>query len=202
MWGGRRQGPPLGTPPPESHPVAGPGVRSLLGCIHHSVKAALESRRVAAAASAKPKKLWPDRDACGGSRLIPQGQLLHFFWNKNPKMTIKIRLLVFLVAISIFAKEATAAPAEEEEEELATAPLGASEGPDYSEVPTLELMTTDSISSSSDLGENTTDAEPPTTSEDHLETVTLVGIILGTVAAIGVATGIVIALAKKMSGRP
>lgn len=36
---------------------------------------------------------------------------------------------------------------------------------------------------------------------DQLETVTLVGIVLGTIAAIGVATGIVIALAKKMSGR-
>ncbi|XP_060550298.1 podoplanin isoform X2 [Pantherophis guttatus] len=119
-------------------------------------------------------------------------------------MTLKIRLLVFLVArvtICIFATEASTAPAEEEEEELATALLGASEGPDYSEVPTLELMTTDSITSSSDLGENTTDAEPPTTSEDPLETVTLVGIILGTIAAIGVATGIVIVLAKKMSGR-
>ncbi|XP_070812230.1 podoplanin isoform X2 [Pituophis catenifer annectens] len=121
-------------------------------------------------------------------------------------MTLKIWLLVFLVAgvtVCIFATEATTAPAEEEEEEeLATALLGASEGPDYSEVPTLELMTTDSITSSSDLGENTTDTEPPTASEDPLETVTLVGIILGTIAAIGVATGIVIVLAKKMSGRP
>ncbi|XP_026541395.1 podoplanin [Notechis scutatus] len=119
-------------------------------------------------------------------------------------MAIKIQLLVFLVArvtICILAKEAATAPAEEEEEELGRALLGASEGPDYSEVPTLELMTTDGVSSSSDLGENTTDAELPTTSEDHLETVTLVGIILGTIAAIGVATGVVIALAKKMSGR-
>ncbi|KAM3835131.1 podoplanin isoform 2-T2 [Vipera latastei] len=119
-------------------------------------------------------------------------------------MSIKIRLLIFLVAgvtICIFAKEARTAPAEEEEDP-GTAPLGASEGPDYSEVPTLALMTTDSISSSSDLGENATDAELPKTSQDHLETVTLVGIILGTIAAIGVATGIVIVLAKKMSGRP
>ncbi|XP_015675863.1 podoplanin [Protobothrops mucrosquamatus] len=120
-------------------------------------------------------------------------------------MTIKIRLLIFLVAgvtICIFAKEARTAPVEEEEEEPGTAPLGASEGPDYSEVPTLALMTTDSVSSSSDLGENATDTELPKTSEDHLETVTLVGIILGTIAAIGVATGIVIVVAKKMSGRP
>ncbi|XP_039223101.1 podoplanin isoform X2 [Crotalus tigris] len=125
-------------------------------------------------------------------------------------MTIKIRLLIFLVAgvtICLFAKEARTAPAEEEEEEEeeeepGKAPLGASEGPDYSEVPTLALMTTDSVSSSSDLGENATDTELPETSEDHLETVTLVGIILGTIAAIGVATGIVIVVAKKMSGRP
>ncbi|KAK9392197.1 podoplanin [Crotalus adamanteus] len=103
------------------------------------------------------------------------------------------------MTICLFAKEARTAPAEEEEP--GKAPLGASEDPDYSEVPTLALMTTDSVSSSSDLGENATDAELPETSEDHLETVTLVGIILGTIAAIGVATGIVIVIAKKMSGR-
>uniref|UniRef100_A0A8C5SZB8 Uncharacterized protein n=1 Tax=Laticauda laticaudata TaxID=8630 RepID=A0A8C5SZB8_LATLA len=38
-------------------------------------------------------------------------------------------------------------------------------------------------------------------SSDHLETVTLVGIILGSIPAIGVATGVVITLAKKMLGR-
>ncbi|KAG8142492.1 hypothetical protein E2320_006388 [Naja naja] len=83
-------------------------------------------------------------------------------------MAIKIQLLLFLIArvtICIFAKEAAAAPAEQEE--LVTALLGASEGPDYSEVPTRELMTTDSMLSSSNLGENTMDAELPTTSEDN-----------------------------------
>ncbi|KAM6422648.1 podoplanin isoform 2-T2 [Liasis olivaceus] len=116
-------------------------------------------------------------------------------------MTMKIQLLVFLVAgvtVCIFAKEATAPRAEEES---AADPTGASEA-DYSEVPTLELITTDSVLPSSDVGENTTEPEPPKPPNDGLETATLVGIVLGTIAAIGVATGIIIAVAKKMSGRP
>ncbi|KAM6422647.1 podoplanin isoform 1-T1 [Liasis olivaceus] len=115
-------------------------------------------------------------------------------------MTMKIQLLVFLVAgvtVCIFAKEATAPRAEEES---AADPTGASEA-DYSEVPTLELITTDSVLPSSDVGENTTEPEPPKPPNDGLETATLVGIVLGTIAAIGVATGIIIAVAKKMSGR-
>ncbi|XP_063173774.1 podoplanin [Candoia aspera] len=121
--------------------------------------------------------------------------------NGNPDMTVKMQLLVFLVAgatVCIFAKEATTPQAEGE---LATAPARASEASDYSEVPTLELITTDSILPSTDLGENTTDPELPETSNDSLETATLVGIIVGTIAAIAVATGIIIAVAKKMSGR-
>lgn len=116
-------------------------------------------------------------------------------------MAIKMQLLVFLVAgatVCIFAKEATTGRAEGRS---ATAPSRASEASDYSEVPTLELITTDSVLPSTDLGENTTDPEPPGTSNDGLETATLVGIIVGTIAAIAVATGIIVAIAKKMSGR-
>ncbi|XP_015261819.1 PREDICTED: podoplanin isoform X2 [Gekko japonicus] len=65
-----------------------------------------------------------------------------------------------------------------------------------------ELMTTESAVSPSEDSDNSTKPEVPESSEDGLETATLVGIIVGIVVAIGVVTGIIITVAKKMSGRP
>nr|XP_060615064.1 uncharacterized protein LOC132764909 [Anolis sagrei ordinatus] len=76
-------------------------------------------------------------------------------------------------------------------------------GPDpgpASEGPTEEL-TTDSPPSAEDGVQNTTEPDPPDTSDDGLETATLVGIIVGIIAAIGVATAVIIAVVKRASGQ-
>ncbi|KAJ7306534.1 hypothetical protein JRQ81_009895 [Phrynocephalus forsythii] len=116
-------------------------------------------------------------------------------------MSIKIQLLLLLVgslSLSAFAEEASTALLEEE-----TATADVREGT-ISELPedsTQELMTTESVLSTSDGAENTTDSSVPETSDDGLETATLAGIIIGIIVAIGVATGIILAVVKKLSGR-
>ncbi|XP_044308284.1 podoplanin [Varanus komodoensis] len=112
-------------------------------------------------------------------------------------MFLKMQLVLFLIgslSLHIVAEEAsTTLP----EEETLTA-----DAQDGTEVPTLALMTSDSILATSEDGENSTDLGVPETSEEGLETAALVGIIVGIVIAIAVATAIIVTVAKKVSGRP
>ncbi|XP_034974870.1 podoplanin [Zootoca vivipara] len=114
-------------------------------------------------------------------------------------MFIKIQLLLFLIgslSFHVLAEEASTVSLEDE------APTTDSRDSDVSEFPTFPVttedpVTTDSALSISDDAENSTDPSLPE-SDDGLETATLVGIIFGVIAAIAVATGIVILVVKKM----
>ncbi|XP_063001214.1 podoplanin isoform X2 [Elgaria multicarinata webbii] len=112
-------------------------------------------------------------------------------------MFLKMELIVFLigsVSFCVFAEEASTPLFEEE---AVTADIK-----DGTEGPTVALMTSDGILSTSDGGENSTEPNATETSDDGLETAALVGIIIGIIIAIGVATAIILTVVKKMSGRP
>lgn len=94
------------------------------------------------------------------------------------------------------------------EDETPTADVRDGNSPEHSEAPTLlsmitdipfqELMTTDSPSED---GENAINSTIPAITDDGLETVALVGIILGIIVAIGVATAIILTIVKRVSSR-
>ncbi|XP_033012376.1 podoplanin-like [Lacerta agilis] len=119
-------------------------------------------------------------------------------------MFIKMQLLLFLIgslSFHVLAEEASTVSLDDE------APTTDSRDSDVSEFPTFPVttesssledpVTTDSVLSTSDDAENSTDPSLPE-SDDGLETATLVGIIFGVIAAIAVATGIIILVVKKM----
>ncbi|XP_061456923.1 podoplanin-like isoform X2 [Rhineura floridana] len=114
-------------------------------------------------------------------------------------MFIIMQILVFLlgnVAFQVFAEEASTVLLEDE---TATVDSRDSDVSEFTELPSLlPLMTTDSVLSTSDNGENSTDPGFTEPSDDGLETAALVGIIIGIIVAIGVTTGIIIMVVKKM----
>ncbi|XP_042333725.1 podoplanin isoform X2 [Sceloporus undulatus] len=114
-------------------------------------------------------------------------------------MLMKTPLLLFLLGSLSFCALAEEASTPVLEDEAATADLSDSL---VSEAPTEGVMTTDSVLSTSEDSENTTDPGVPEPSDDGLETATMAGIIIGIIVAIGVATGIIIIIVKKVSGRP
>ncbi|NXL57182.1 PDPN protein, partial [Chordeiles acutipennis] len=65
-----------------------------------------------------------------------------------------------------------------------------------------ELMTTESALAPNEDGDNSTGYEANTENADGgLETIALVGIIIGIIVAVGILAGIIIAVVRKMSGR-
>ncbi|NXW26722.1 PDPN protein, partial [Phaetusa simplex] len=65
-----------------------------------------------------------------------------------------------------------------------------------------QLMTTESAFAPTEDSENSTGYEANTENIDGgLETIALVGIIIGIIVAIGILAGIIIAVVRKMSGR-
>ncbi|NXE12487.1 PDPN protein, partial [Lophotis ruficrista] len=65
-----------------------------------------------------------------------------------------------------------------------------------------ELMTTESAFAPAEDSDNSTGYETNTENVDGgLETIALVGIIIGIIVAVGILAGIIIAVVRKMSGR-
>ncbi|KAF1647060.1 Podoplanin, partial [Aptenodytes patagonicus] len=65
-----------------------------------------------------------------------------------------------------------------------------------------QLMTTESAFASAEDSDNSTGYEVNTENVDGgLETIALVGIIIGVVVAVGILAGVIIAVVRKMSGR-
>ncbi|XP_061868993.1 podoplanin isoform X2 [Colius striatus] len=144
-------------------------------------------------------------------------------------MFIKVQLFIFVLGSMPFIVLAEEASSVLEGEESATIDFRDRNDTEFEELPTLlptrlqnvtnflefgQLMTTESAYAPPEDSDNSTGYEantesdggpsgdPEKTEKGGLETIALVGIIIGIVVAVGILAGIVIAVVRKMSGRP
>ncbi|XP_027558721.1 podoplanin isoform X4 [Neopelma chrysocephalum] len=131
-------------------------------------------------------------------------------------MFIKVPFFILVLGSVPFAALAEEASSVLEGEESATIDFRDRNDTEFEALPTLfgRLMTTESAfipdgdsDNSTGYGVNTESVdgepsgEPEKTEKGGLETIALVGIIIGIVVAVGILAGIVIAVVRKMSGR-
>ncbi|XP_047923656.1 podoplanin isoform X5 [Anser cygnoides] len=132
-------------------------------------------------------------------------------------MFIKVQFFIFILGSVPFIALAEEASAILEGEESATIDFKDRNDTEFEELPTLlptslhsvtnllqfgQLMTTESAFALPEDSDNSTDYEVNTESVDGgLETIALVGIIIGIIVAVGILAGIIIAVVRKMSGR-
>ncbi|KAM6045814.1 podoplanin isoform 4-T4 [Theristicus caerulescens] len=132
-------------------------------------------------------------------------------------MFIKVQVFVFILGSVPFIALAEEASSVLEGEESATIDFRDRNDTEFEELPTLlparlnvtspwlygQLMTTDSASAPHEDSVNSTGYKDNTENVDGgLETIALVGIIIGIIVAVGILAGIIIAVVRKMSGRP
>ncbi|XP_013043340.1 podoplanin isoform X4 [Anser cygnoides] len=132
-------------------------------------------------------------------------------------MFIKVQFFIFILGSVPFIALAEEASAILEGEESATIDFKDRNDTEFEELPTLfgQLMTTESAFALPEDSDNSTDYEvntesvdgglggekPEKTEKGGLETIALVGIIIGIIVAVGILAGIIIAVVRKMSGR-
>ncbi|KFU95314.1 Podoplanin, partial [Chaetura pelagica] len=144
-------------------------------------------------------------------------------------MIVKVQLFIFVLGTMPFIALAEEASSVLEGEESATIDFREKNYTEFEELPTLlptklhnvtnllqfgQLMTTESAFDPLDVSDNSTgyeantenvdgrlNEEPEKTEKGGLETVALVGIIIGIIVAVGILVGIIIAVVRKMSGR-
>ncbi|XP_069731101.1 podoplanin isoform X2 [Phaenicophaeus curvirostris] len=144
-------------------------------------------------------------------------------------MFIKVQLFIFVLGSVPFIALAEEASSVLEGEESTTIDFRDRNDTDFEELPTLlptglqsvtnllefgQLMTTESAIVPAEDGDNSTgyeantknvdgglSEEPEKTEKGGLETIALVGIIIGIIVAVGILAGIIIAVVRKMSGR-
>ncbi|XP_071623012.1 podoplanin isoform X2 [Heliangelus exortis] len=145
-------------------------------------------------------------------------------------MFIKVQFFIFILGSMPFIALAEEASSVLEGEESATIDFRERNDTEFEESPTLlptrlhnvtnllqfgQLMTTESAFDPLEDSANSTgyeantenvdgglSGEPEKTEKGGLETVALVGIIIGIIVAVGILVGIIIAVVRKMSGRP
>ncbi|XP_014796907.1 PREDICTED: podoplanin isoform X4 [Calidris pugnax] len=132
-------------------------------------------------------------------------------------MFIKVQFFIFILGSVPFIALAEEASSVLEGEESATIDFRDRNDTEFEELPTLfgQLMTTESAFAPTEDSENSTgyeantenidgglSGEPEKTEKGGLETIALVGIIIGIIVAVGILAGIIIAVVRKMSGRP
>ncbi|XP_074780976.1 podoplanin isoform X5 [Athene noctua] len=131
-------------------------------------------------------------------------------------MFIKVQFFIFVlgsVPLIALAEEASSVL---EGEESTTIDFRDRNDTEFEELPTLfgQLMTTESAFAPAEDSDNSTgyevntenvdgrsSGEPEKTEKGGLETIALVGIIIGIIVAVGILAGIIIAVVRKMSGR-
>ncbi|XP_074704247.1 podoplanin isoform X6 [Strix aluco] len=131
-------------------------------------------------------------------------------------MFIKIQFFIFVLGSVPFIALAEEASSVLEGEESATIDFRDRNDTEFEELPTLfgQLMTTESAFAPAEDSDNSTgyevntenvdgrpSGEPEKTEKGGLETIALVGIIIGIIVAVGILAGIIIAVVRKMSGR-
>ncbi|XP_059686064.1 podoplanin isoform X4 [Gavia stellata] len=131
-------------------------------------------------------------------------------------MFTKAQLFIFVLGSVPFIALAEEASSVLEGEESATIDFRDRNDTEFEELPTLfgQLMTTESAFDPAEDSNNSTgyeantenvdgglSGEPEKTEKGGLETIALVGIIIGIVVAVGILAGIIIAVVRKMSGR-
>ncbi|XP_068271347.1 podoplanin isoform X2 [Nyctibius grandis] len=144
-------------------------------------------------------------------------------------MFIKVQLFIFILGSMPFTALAEEASSVLEGEESATIDFRDRNDTEFEELPTLlptklqsvtnllqfgQLMTTESAFAPDEESDNSTgyatntenvdgglSGEPEKTEKGGLETIALVGIIIGIIVAVGILAGIIIAVVRKMSGR-
>ncbi|XP_050765558.1 podoplanin isoform X5 [Gymnogyps californianus] len=131
-------------------------------------------------------------------------------------MFIKVQFFIFILGSVPFIALAEEASSVLEGEESATIDFRDRNDTEFEELPTLfgQLMTTESaFAPAEDSGNSTSyevntenidgglSGEPEKTEKGGLETIALVGIIIGIIVAVGILAGIIIAVVRKMSGR-
>ncbi|XP_071623013.1 podoplanin isoform X3 [Heliangelus exortis] len=131
-------------------------------------------------------------------------------------MFIKVQFFIFILGSMPFIALAEEASSVLEGEESATIDFRERNDTEFEESPTLfgQLMTTESAFDPLEDSANSTgyeantenvdgglSGEPEKTEKGGLETVALVGIIIGIIVAVGILVGIIIAVVRKMSGR-
>ncbi|XP_064326128.1 podoplanin isoform X3 [Phalacrocorax carbo] len=145
-------------------------------------------------------------------------------------MFIKVPFFIFVLGSVTFIALAEEASSVLEGEESATIDFRDRNNTEFEELPTLlptrlhsvtnllqfgQLMTTESAFAPPEDNDNSTGYEANTenvdgglsgeqekTEKGGLETIALVGIIIGIIVAVGILAGIIIAVVRKMSGRP
>ncbi|XP_026718624.1 podoplanin isoform X6 [Athene cunicularia] len=131
-------------------------------------------------------------------------------------MFIKVQFFIFVlgsVPLIALAEEASSVL---EGEESTTIDFRDRNDTEFEELPTLfgQLMTTESAFAPAEDSDNSTgyevntenvdgrsSGEPEKTEKGGLETIALVGIIIGIIVAVGILAGVIIAVVRKMSGR-
>ncbi|XP_040441712.1 podoplanin isoform X5 [Falco naumanni] len=131
-------------------------------------------------------------------------------------MFIKVQFFIIVLGSVPFLALAEEASSVLEGEESATIDFRERNDTEYEELPTLfgQLMTTESAFATAEESVNSTgyevntedvdgelSGEPEKTEKGGLETIALVGIIIGIIVAVGILAGIIIAVVRKMSGR-
>ncbi|XP_019330278.1 PREDICTED: podoplanin isoform X4 [Aptenodytes forsteri] len=131
-------------------------------------------------------------------------------------MFIKVQFFIFVLGSVSFIALAEEASSVLEGEESTTIDFRDRNDTEFEELPTLfgQLMTTESAFASAEDSDNSTgyevntenvdggpSEEPEKTEKGGLETIALVGIIIGVVVAVGILAGVIIAVVRKMSGR-
>ncbi|XP_064326129.1 podoplanin isoform X4 [Phalacrocorax carbo] len=131
-------------------------------------------------------------------------------------MFIKVPFFIFVLGSVTFIALAEEASSVLEGEESATIDFRDRNNTEFEELPTLfgQLMTTESAFAPPEDNDNSTGYEANTenvdgglsgeqekTEKGGLETIALVGIIIGIIVAVGILAGIIIAVVRKMSGR-
>ncbi|XP_030364111.1 podoplanin isoform X5 [Strigops habroptila] len=127
---------------------------------------------------------------------------------------IKVQFFIFVLGSVPFIALAEEASSVLEGEESTTTDFR--NDTELEELPTLfgQLMTTESAFAPAEDSDNSTgykvntenadgrlSGEPEKTEKGGLETIALVGIIIGVIVAVGILAGIIIAVVRKMSGR-
>ncbi|KAM6402613.1 podoplanin isoform 3-T3 [Rhynochetos jubatus] len=131
-------------------------------------------------------------------------------------MFIKVQFVLFVLGSAPFVALAEEASSVLEGEESATIDFRDRNDTEFEEFTTLfgQLMTTESALAPAEDSDNATgyeinaenadggqSGEPEKTEKGGLETIALVGIIIGIIVAVGILAGIIIAVVRKMSGR-
>ncbi|XP_054705721.1 podoplanin isoform X5 [Grus americana] len=129
-------------------------------------------------------------------------------------MFIKVQFFIFVLGSVPFIALAEEASSVLEGEESTTIDFRDRNDTEFEELPTLfgQLMTTESApaedsDNSTGYEANTKkddgglSGDPEKTEKGGLETIALVGIIIGIIVAVGILAGIIIAVVRKMSGR-